>query len=138
MFQLDRRSPSVRGSASRALRSVCEPRRLRVWPRCIHPVFLKTSGCDQPARRASAVPLSPSPAEHARAAHRRAAFPPPEYQKRADRTLSRSQRASGVWLLSLFVVFLGLCPGSAKRLIAAIPLSLFTFSSKDQGQCFEW
>src|SRR6267143_5849012 len=126
--------PSVRARASQVKKSVCVLRRLRESQRYIRPVFLKTSNCVRRVRRARVVPQSQFPGGSACAGLRRGLFPAPEFQRRADRILLRSQRAFWVSLPVLLVVFLCLYPVFVERLIAAIPLSLFMLSLKEQGQ----
>src|SRR5216683_6433576 len=126
--------PSVRALASQAQKSVYALHRLRESQRCIRPVSLTTSNCVRRVRRARVVPQSRFPGGSACAGLRRGWFPTPEFQRRADRILLRSQRAFWVSLPVLLVVFLCLYPVFVERLISAIPLSLFMLSLKEQGQ----
>src|SRR6266550_2473229 len=126
--------PSVRAPWSQAQKSVFVRRRPRESRLCIHPVFLTTSSFARHVRLARVVPQSRFQGGSAYAGLLRGLFPGPEFQRRADRILLRSQRAFWVSLPVLLVVFLCLYPVFVERLIAAIPLSLFMLSLKEQGQ----
>src|SRR6185369_7151130 len=130
--------PSARGSAFPVWRSVCERHQPRELPQCTRQVSSTTSNCDRHVPRAGAVLPLPFRDACERALLRLADFRGPEFQRRADRILTRSGRAFRGWLVVLIVVFLCLYPGFVERLIAVLPLSLFMLSLKDQVRiCYE-
>src|SRR6185503_10825600 len=130
--------PSGRGFGFPKRQSVCGRHQPRELLRCIHLVSSTTSNCDRRVPRAGAVRRLRSRGGCEHALPRLADFPGPEFQRRADRILTRSERAFRGWLVVLIVVFLCLYPGFVERLIAVIPLSLFMLSLKDQVRiCYE-
>src|SRR4029078_5577977 len=100
-------------------------RRLCKSLRYIRLFFLTTPNFDRPVLPAAVVRRLQSPDACERAVLRRDDFRGREFQRRADRILTRSRRAFAGWLLVLLVVFLCLYPDFVERLIAVIPLSLF-------------
>src|SRR6266550_8808902 len=126
--------PSARALAFQKQKSVFVLRPPRVSRQCTRLVFLTTSDCVRRVRRAHVARQSLFQDVSAHAGPRRGLFPVPEFQRRADRILLRSQRAFWVSLPVLLVVFLCLYPVFVERLIAAIPLSLFMLSLKERGQ----
>src|SRR5207248_10597017 len=124
--------PSAPVSGFPAWKFVSVRRQPREWLQCTHLVSLRTSSCVRHVQPARAARQPPFPDAYARVWLRLGEFRGPEFQRRADRILTRSRRAFWVSLLVPLVVFLCLYPGFVERLIAAIPLSLFIFSLKEQ------
>src|SRR5262249_35586661 len=131
------KSPSARAPAFRTRKSVCVRRQLRELLRCTLPAFSRPSNFDPRAQLVAAVQRFPLPVADARGGQGRVVLPGLEFQRRADRTLFRSRRASVGCSVFRSVVVLCWYLHSAKRLIALTPLSLFTYSLKD-WVCLRW
>src|SRR6266498_276964 len=124
--------PSVQESEFPARQFACGLHQPRGWRQCTRPASSTTSNCVRRVQLAHAAPQLLFRVAYAYVWLHLCEFPGPEFQRRADRILTRSERAFRVSLLILLVVFLCLYPGFVERLIAAIPLSLFILSLKDQ------
>src|SRR5581483_2525885 len=115
--------PSVRARSSRTPKFVCAPRRPRELRRCIRQASSPPSNF---GRRVASDRRSLFPGGPVRGKLHRVVVPACEFQRRADRILFRSRRASLGCFQFRPVGFLYWCLHSAKRLTALTPLSLLS------------